>query len=102
MRKKKTYIIWLVVFIISLTILLYTTYLFYLNQIKTLAYLMNVITILDVVIAVIAFRKRFLLPYVNNHRQTYDPESFVDRDDELENVINKINTGQRVIYVSGR
>lgn len=102
MRRKKTYIIWLVVFILSLTILLYTTYLFYLNQIKTLVYLMNVITILDVVIAIIDFRKRFLLPYVNNHRQTYDPESFVDRDDELENVINKINTGQRVIYVSGR
>lgn len=102
MKKKKGYVIWLMFFALSLVILLYITWLFYKNEISVLMYLMNAITIIDVVIAILDFRKRFILPYINDHRQEYDLKKFVDRDNEIENVIQKINSGNRIIYVSGR
>lgn len=102
MKKKKGYVIWLMFFALSLVILLYITWLFYKNEISVLMYLTNAITIIDVVIAILDFRKRFILPYINDHRQEYDLKKFVDRDNEIENVIQKINSGNRIIYVSGR
>ena len=102
MKKKKSYVIWLMFFALSLVILLYITWLFYKNEISVLVYLTNAITIIDVVIAILDFRKRFILPYINDHRQEYDLKKFVDRDNEIENVIQKINSGNRIIYVSGR
>lgn len=67
-----------------------------------LVYLTSMLTILDIIITVLSLRKKFLLPYVNNHRLNYDYKHFVDRKRELDDIIKKINVGERIIYVSGR
>ena len=48
------------------------------------------------------FYDKFLLPYVNNHLQERDLTSFVDRILETRTVIDSINNGQKIIYITGR
>lgn len=102
MKKKNSFIYWVIIFALSLGFLIYMTFVFYKSNQTFYAYMMNMFTMIDIIIAIVGLRKEFILPYVNDHRHDYDLKSFVDRDIELKNVIEQINTGKKVIYVSGR
>lgn len=102
MKKKKIFVIWVIIFILSIAFLIYMTCEFYRTKQALYAYMMNVFTMIDIIIAIVGIRKQFVFPYINNHRYDYDLKSFVDRDSELKNVIEKINTGNKIVYISGR
>lgn len=102
MKREKGFIFLVLSFIISITVLLLITILFYKKQMTIAAYAMNIIALLDIFIGLSSCYKNFISPYINNHLYIYDLDRFVDRDAELDDVIQKINSGKKIIYVSGR
>lgn len=102
MRKKKGYFIWLIFIIIFSVLLNLFTFLLYLKKIDLSVYISLVLADFTLIVTFLPFRNKFILPYINDYSQERDLSSFVDRVVESRTVIDSINNGQKIIYISGR
>lgn len=102
MKKRKFFLIWLSVIIIFGALLILFTLLFYHGSIDMSVYLSLMLADLTLIVTSLPFYGKFVLPYVNDHSQERDLTSFVDRVIETRTVIDSINNGQKIIYISGR
>ncbi len=102
MNKKKSYFIWLAFIILFCALLIVITFLLYLKKIDLSVYISLALADLTLIATFLPFRNKYILPYVNDYSQERDLTSFVDRVIETRTVIDSINNGQKIIYVSGR
>lgn len=102
MKKKKSYFIWLAFIIIFSVLLILLTFLYYLKKIDLSVYISLALADLTLIATFLPFRNKFILPYVNDYSQERDLSSFVDRVIESRTVIDSINNGQKIIYITGR
>lgn len=102
MKKRKYFFIWLSIIIIFAALLILFTILFFHGNIDMPVYLSLMLADATLIVTLWPLRAKFVLPYVNNHLQERDLTSFVDRVLETRTVIDSINSGQKIIYISGR
>lgn len=102
MKKKKSYFIWLASIIIFSALLILFTFLFYLKKLDLPVYLSLELADLTLIATFLPFHSKFILPYINDYSQERDLNLFVDRVSESRTVIESINNGKKIIYISGR
>ena len=102
MKKRKYFFVWLSIVVIFVALLFLFTILFFYKNIEMSVYFSLILADVTLIATLCTFYDKFLLPYVNNHLQERDLTSFVDRILETRTVIDSINNGQKIIYITGR
>lgn len=102
MNKKNNRYAWRVCFLFMLiTVSCYMINKHFVNY-KILDYVTFILGIADIIFGFIGIKDSFVMPYINNHKNNYDADKFVDRKTEYKAVINEINSGTTKVYISGR
>jgi hypothetical protein len=102
MNKKINRYAWCVFFLFMLI----TAFCYMLNRhfvgYEILNYVTLILGIADIIFGFIGIKDSFVMPYINNHKNNYDADKFVDRKTEYKTVINAINARTTKVYISGR
>lgn len=102
MKKKNSFIIWLLSIIFISFLMIASIYLYFNGIIDISAFLPILLAVIDLLVTIIGGYSFFRYPYINNHLYDYDLDSFVDRNSEMKKIFNQLNSGDRLIYISGQ
>lgn len=102
MKKKRSYIIWIMSIIILFIFFVVITVLFGKKIVTWELYIPSVIGDLTLIATIIPLHSKVIYPYFNDYTKERDFSIFVGRSKESRAIINAINSGEQIIYISGR
>lgn len=102
MKKKKSFIIWVMSIIILFVFFIVITVLLWRKTMNWELYIPTVIADFTLIATIIPLYNKVVYPYFNNYAKERDFSIFVGRSIESRAIIDAINSGKQIIYISGR